>query len=268
MPVDGTITTASMSNHAVAAIIAGSGLNLADYGVSIISIIDVILASAGQPAAIQTGVFDLFYKPMSIASKLATETVPLEQFTVDMDSVIEVLTWLGSADTDSLSRLDDSIADVLLNYDAGELTLRELKDAVMSYIIITETLAEEARVDLDRYGISNSTYADVLRQVASNAKYDASDLNGDDALVGTFSGYLFTDENVQKMLPPDAKVFLTELSMTVADVAEILRSAGNLSAAIFQSVLKEHFMTSEGVITAALRAMGLDVTAGGATGAS
>jgi len=125
----------------VEAVMAGVGLNLTDFGVTLSSVVDTLLASGGDPAAIKAGIFDLFYRATSIASKLRADGAHSEMYSINVESLIEVLTMLGDADADGISALDPGIAALVKGFQAGNVEMRALADAVFSFLVITEDLA-------------------------------------------------------------------------------------------------------------------------------
>jgi hypothetical protein len=50
------------SSKSVAAVMAGVGLNLTDFGLTQKSVVDALVASGGDPAAIKAGIFHLFFR--------------------------------------------------------------------------------------------------------------------------------------------------------------------------------------------------------------
>jgi hypothetical protein len=60
--VAGQSAASSMTARGLAAVMAGVGLDLADFGVAQISVVDAVAAGGGEPAAIKAGIFHLFYR--------------------------------------------------------------------------------------------------------------------------------------------------------------------------------------------------------------
>ena len=61
-PVAEQRAASSMTSRGVAAVMAGSRLNLTDCGLTQSSVVDALVAGGGEPAAIKAGIFHLFYR--------------------------------------------------------------------------------------------------------------------------------------------------------------------------------------------------------------
>jgi hypothetical protein len=240
--VAGQSAASSMTARGVAAVMAGAGLHLADFGVTQSSVVDALVAAGGNPAAVKAAIFHIFFRATSIASKLAADGMPTEAFSIDVEAIIEVLTMFGDGDADGIGALDPGIAALVTSLQAGTAETRALKDAVFSFVVMTPAAAGAAAaaagVDLGGYNISNATYAGVLRAVAADAGY------ADDALA-IFAGCLYTDRTVRSMLSAAAESLMTgEAEVDISAVAAVLRSTGALDAADFKSAARQA-LTSE-----------------------
>ena len=60
--VAGQSAASSMTARGVAAVMHGVGLDLADFGVTQTSVVDALVAGAGDPAAIKAEIFHLFFR--------------------------------------------------------------------------------------------------------------------------------------------------------------------------------------------------------------
>ena len=60
--VAGQSAASSMTARGVAAVMAGVGLNLTDFGLTLTSVVDALVTGGGDPAAIKAGIFHLFYR--------------------------------------------------------------------------------------------------------------------------------------------------------------------------------------------------------------
>ena len=79
---------------------------------------------------------------------------------------------------------------------------------------------------------------------------------------GIFAGYLYTDDNVRSILSSGAELLLTgEAGVNVSGIAAVLRSTSAMEADAFKGAARKEF-TSEAIVTAALAATGVNVTAG------
>ena len=88
----------SMTARGTMAVMAAVGLDLARCGVTQSSVVAALVGHAGHPAAIKAVLFQLFFKATSIADKLAAAGVLAEEFTVDAERLIHVLTMFGHSD--------------------------------------------------------------------------------------------------------------------------------------------------------------------------
>ena len=88
----------SMTALGVSAVMAAAGLDLAECGVTQGSVVAALAGHAGHPAAIKAVLFQLFFKATSIADQLAAAGVLAEEFTVDAERLIHVLTMFGDSD--------------------------------------------------------------------------------------------------------------------------------------------------------------------------
>ena len=105
------------------------------YGVTLSSLVDTLLASAGDPAAVKAGIFKLFYRATSIASKLRADGIRAEMESFNVEYLIEVFTMFGDADADGISALGPGIAALVKGFQAGAVEMRALADAVFSYLV-------------------------------------------------------------------------------------------------------------------------------------
>ena len=93
--------------------------------------------------------------------------------------------------------------------------------------------------------MSNATFAAVLCAVATDVGF------ADDAL-GTFAGYLFTDDNVRGMMSSRAEsLWADDAEVNISGIAAVLRSSGEMEVDEFESAAREE-LASEAVVTAAL----------------
>ena len=98
------------------------------------SVVDTLLAGAGDPAAVKAGIFKLFYRATSIASKLRADGIPAEMESFNVEYLIEVFTMFGDADADGISALGPGIAALVKGFQAGAVEMRAA-DAVFSYLV-------------------------------------------------------------------------------------------------------------------------------------